>query len=178
MAGTLKQTEAVPAAYPATPAGLSAAATALNPNLIWQRIEAYTSARWTARAVVWTVDGPGEWEPLLTPATVTLAEEWTGTAWQTATPDASPLGGYDLASKTYRITASVGGGTVPVAVNEAFKRLAEYMAARASHPGASSFKTDVGGAISLSEDRSPAWMARAMINSGAADLLRPYRRAA
>ena len=176
MTATLKQTEAVPASYPVTPSGLSAAALALSAQMIWQRIEAYTSARWTARAVVWTVEGPGEWEPLLTPATVTLAEEWTGTAWQTSTPDASPLGGYDLACKTYRITATVGSGTVPAAVNEAFKRLAEYMAKAERLPGASSYKVDIGGAVSLSVDRSPTWLARAMINSGAADLLRPYRR--
>ena len=176
MVVTLKQTEAVPASYPATPSGLSAAAVALPAQMIWQRIEAYISARWTARAVVWTVEGPGEWVALLSPATISLVEEWTGTAWQTATPDGSPLGGYELEDKTYRLTASVGGGTVPAAVNEAFRRLAEYMAADVGVAGAASEKQDVGP-VSVEHSRNPAWMARAMINSGAADLLRPFRRA-
>ena len=59
-AETLKQDEAVPT-YPATPTGLSTAAAAINASVIWSRIEAYVWTRWTSRAVVWTVEGPGEW---------------------------------------------------------------------------------------------------------------------
>ncbi len=55
MSTTLKETEAIAAAYPATPAGLSTAAAALDPDVIWQRIESYIAHRWTARSVVWTV---------------------------------------------------------------------------------------------------------------------------
>ena len=179
MAATLKQDEAVPASYPAIPTGLSTDAAALSSTPIWQRIEGYVSARWTARAVIWTVEGPGDWSPLLTPATITLAEQWKGTAWATVTPDASALGGYCLDDATYRITATVGSGTVPAAVNEAFKRLAEYLATRTSGmAGARSYSMNFGGDFVESFDRDPNWMARAMTNSGAADLLRPYRRLA
>jgi hypothetical protein len=167
MTCTLKQDEAVPT-YPATPSGLSTAAAALNPAVVWARIEAYVSTRWTSRAVVWTVDGPGEWVPLLTPATITTVEKWTGTAWTTATPDASPLGGYQLDDLTYRITGTAGGGTVPETVKEAFRRLAEYLAADVGKPGATSEAHSVGP-INISVSRSATWAARAMVNSGAAD---------
>ncbi len=176
MAETLKQDEAVPT-YPATPSGLSTDAAALDPSVVWARIEAFISTRWTSRAVVWTVEGPGEWVPLLTPATITTAERWTGGAWVTATPDPSPLGGYQLDDAAYRFTGTVGGGTVPETVNEAYRRLAEYMAEKPKEAGATSESLAIGsGAISRSISRNAAWMARAMINSGAADLLRPYRR--
>jgi len=181
MAETLKQDEAVPASYPATPSGLSTAALAIAPAVIWARIEAYVSTRWTARAVVWTVAGPGDWEPLLTPATVSAVEQWTGSAWAAVTLNPSPLGGYCLNDATYRITAAVGGGTVPEAVNQAYRRLAEYSSDAGSpgptkgRSGASSVSLDLGE-YKTSFDRAPTWLARAMSNSGAADLLRPYRR--
>ena len=176
MAGTLKQDEAVPT-YPSTPTGLSTAAAAINAAVIWARIEAYVSARWTTRAVVWTVEGPGDWVPLLTPATITTVEKWSGTAWVTATPDASPLGGYQLDDLTYRFSCTVGGGTVPEAVKEAFRRLAEYLAEDPKTRGANRESYSVGP-INTDMRRDPAWLGAAMINSGAADLLRPYRRAA
>ncbi len=42
--------------------------------------------------------------------------------------------------------------------------------------GVGNFEIDVGD-TSWKYDRYPTWQARAMQNSGAADLLRPYRRA-
>ena len=178
MAETIKQTEAIPSSYPAVPSGLSTAAAALDSAMIWQRIESYTAFRWADRQVVWTVEGEGDWCPPLTPATVTAVEVWEALAWTATTPPASPYGGYDFPGEgPYRVTADVGDGTAPAAVNEAFRRLAEYMAEGEKHPGASSFSTSIGGAIDISETRNAAWMARALQNSGAADLLRPYRRA-
>ena len=177
MATTIKQTEAIPASYPTTPTGLSVAAAALDPDMIWQRIESYIAHRWTARSVVWIVEGCGEWNPPLAPATVSATEEWIDLAWAAITPDASALGGYVLdGDGPYRFTASVGSGTVPAAVDQAFTRLAEYMADSSPGPkGATSASHDVGS-ISISHDRSATWLARAMHNSGAADLLRNYRR--
>ncbi|WP_104018443.1 hypothetical protein [Roseovarius nitratireducens] len=174
----LKRQEAIPASYPATPAGLSTAAAALDADMIWQRIESYIAHRWTERQVIWTVEGPGEFVPDLTPATITAQEVWDGTAWITASLDASFMGGVVLAGDgPYRITADVGGGTVPAAVDEAFIRLAGYMADVSDRAGVSSYSVGMGGAIEESYQRNPAWMARAMQNSGAGDLLRPYRRA-
>ncbi|GGD30839.1 hypothetical protein [Sinisalibacter lacisalsi] len=177
MAETIKQTENAPESYPDAPSGLSAAAAALDAAMIWQRIEAYVAHRWTARDVIWIVEGDGEWTPPLTPAAVSTVEVWEASAWVETVPLPSPLGGYELPGEgPYRITASVGGGTVPEVVDQAFRRLAEYWAVEEKHPGASAFATSVG-TLDLNETRAPTWVARAMQHSGAADLLRPYRRA-
>lgn len=177
MAETIRQDEGVPAEYPDAPTNLSAAAAALDPAMIWQRIEAYIAHRWTPRDVSWVVEGCGEWHPPLTPVTVATLDIWRSEAWETVTLSPSPLGGYCLpGGGPYRISGTVGDGEVPAAVLEAFRRLAEYMAAKPGKAGASS-ESISSGSISLSTRRSPDWMAQAMSNSGAGDLLRPYRRA-
>lgn len=179
MSATIKEVEAIPASYPSVPAGLSTEAEALNADAIWQRIEAYCRNRWTAREVVWTVEGPGSWEAPLSPATVSAVELWQNNAWVASTPDPSPLGGYELPGVgPYRITASVGSGDVPEAVSEAFRRLAEYLSDQSDRSGVSDFAIKLSDAIEETYRRSPAWVARAMDLSGAADLLRPYKRRA
>ena len=171
MATTIKQTEALPASYPAAPAGLT-----VDPAMVWQRIESYIAWRFTSRAVLWVATGPGEWVPPLQPATVTASELWDGAAWQATTPDPSALGGYLLPCESiYRFTATVGGGTVPAAVSEAFRRLAAYMAAKPGAPGARSERIRAG-TVEVEKSRSEAWIALALQNSGAADLLRQYRK--
>jgi hypothetical protein len=186
MATTIKQTEAAPESYPdlPSPSPLSAAAAALDPEMIWQRIEAYVAWRWTPRAIVWTVEGPGEWCPPLTPATIATVEVWSRAGeWEAATLTPSPLGGYCLpCTGPYRFTGEGGGGSplpdVPAIVIEAFRRLAEYAAARPGKPGATEESISIGGgSLSKSVRRSASWMARAMDNSGAGDLLRAFRRA-
>jgi hypothetical protein len=173
MATTIKEDEAIPASYPATPWGLSAKAAALDANFIWARIEAYIAHRFAEREVVWTVEGPGEWTPPLAPATITASEVWSADAWQAATLAPSPLGGFVLTGcGHYRITADVGDGPVPSCVSEAFKRLAEYLAALMASPGIRQNSTD--GLETIEYDASA--IARAMERSGAGDLLRPYRR--
>jgi hypothetical protein len=177
MATTIQQTEAIPDAYPDAPDGLSTAAAALAPALIWQRIESYIAFRWSARDVVWIAEGTGMWRPPLAPATIATCEIWNGTAWETVTLDPSPLGGFWLpGSGPYRFTGSVGSGDVPAAVSEAWRRLAEYMAAKAGTPGATTDRIRAG-TVEVERTRSESWMAAALQNSGAADLLRNYRRA-
>jgi hypothetical protein len=178
MIDLLKQYEATPAEYPAAPTGLSVAAAALDPAMIWARIEGYTAHRFTPRAVVWTLlgDGGDEWHPRLVPVVSSEAHLWTGTAWEDVTLPEGPLGVCLPASGTYRITAQVGAGFVPVPVSEAFRRLAEYLAADPGTAGASSTSVSIGP-IEETLDRAPTWIARAMQHSGAADLLRNYRRA-
>jgi hypothetical protein len=181
MAVTIKQTETSPDAYPDPPEGLSAAATAIL-STVWRRIEVYTAFRTTVRDVTWIVEGCGEWVPPLTPAAIATVEVWQGDAWQVAEPPSSPLGGYMLPGHgPYRFTGTAGDddADVPSDLAEAFRRLAEYMAADASAvpAGARVFNLTVPGVAEESIERSPAWMAQALINSGAADLLRRYRRA-
>lgn len=177
MATTIKQTEAAPEEYPPAPT-MNAAATALDAALIWQRIEAYVAWRWSERAVEWIVEGPGQWEPPLSPATVTKAEIWRGDAWEELTLPAAPLGGFLLSGDgPYRFTATAGeeDADVPVSVKEAYRRLAEYSAQSRGKAGARSERIGAGS-ISLSHTRSASWLAQAMENSGAGDLLRNYRR--
>lgn len=174
MAATLKEVEAIPASYPAV-TGLSTAAAALDADALWQRVEAYCRVRFTEREVIWTVEGPGLWEAPLSPATISTVGVWEGGAWQAVTLSEGPYG-YDLPGDgPYRITANVGAGSVPAAVSEAFRRLAEYLADKPDRAGASSYSIDFGE-LKESYDRTPAWVAKALQLSGAADLLRPYKR--
>lgn len=173
----LQRDEAVPASYPAEPSGLSLAAMMLDAAALWARIEAHTAHRFTTREVVWTVEGPGEFKPDLQPATITAREVWDGVSWITASLSDGPLGGVLLAGEgPYRITADVGGGDVPAPVYEAYRRLAEYLAEDGNPAGASSYSYRLGD-VEETTQRSPAHVARALQNSGAADLLRTFRRA-
>lgn len=178
MAELLQETEATPSGYPATPSGLSTAAAALDADMIWQRIEAYTRTRYATREVVWTIEGveDEDWLPPLGPVTSQTAERWETDAWSSVTLADGPVGLCLPTDGIYRITADVGGGDVPAAVSEAFRRLAEFMAETDDRPGASQYSVNMGGAIQESYTRSASHAARALHNSGAADLLRPYRR--
>jgi hypothetical protein len=174
MATTIKQNEAAPASYPTTSPAL------VNGDVAWQRIESYIAHRYTARTVEWIVEGCGEWVAPLSPATVSAVEVWSRAGeWESVTLNPSPLGGYRLpCTGPYRFTATVGGGSpapvVPAIVWEAVKRLDAYLAAKPGKPGATS-ESITAGSISISHRRSESWMASALQNSGAADLLRGYR---
>lgn len=172
MIETISQAEAVPEAYPAID-GVTGDALAV----AWQRIEAYTAFRFSARSVVWTVEGHGDWCPPLAPLEITAEDIWQGGAWQPATVFASPHGGYRITQAgTYRFTGTLGAAPVPAAVAAAVKRLADYMAEESLLPaGMRSYSANVGQ-LSETVSGDPARAARALQNSGAADLLRPYRR--
>jgi len=172
----LSQDEGQPASYPAKPSDLSADAAALDPAAVWTRIESWIAYRWGERTVTWIVAGPGVWSPNLKPASVDTAEVWGGTTWTTTTLTAAPTG-YDLDDATYQITATVGStDTPPEAVLEAYKRYAEYVV-DTGHIGrvATSGSRNLSD-LSISTDRPAQWQARALHYSGAADLLRPWRR--
>jgi len=178
MTDLLQENEATPATYPASPSGLSDPASWIDAEIIWERIEAYTRTRYTAREVVWTVEGgEGEnWTPPLSPIASHTAEKWESGAWVlTALPD-GPVGLCLPSDGVFKVTAQVGDGTPPKAVTEAFRRLAEYMADDTDRAGVSSYSVNMGGAIQESYQRNAAHAARALQNSGAADMLRPYRR--
>lgn len=170
---TYERDEVEPEAYPADPAGLT------DTELSWSRIEEWISYRWSEREVIWTVEGAGWWAPDLRPATITATEKWQDMTWQSVTLDPSPLGGYVLDGEVYRFTATVGAdaGDVPAAVQEAVTRLDAYMAEAVDRHGVGRHEMQIGDALSESFDRNPAWRARALHLSGAADLLRKYRRA-
>lgn len=153
----------------AVPEGVNAVA--------WRRIEAWVSRRWSPRQVLWTARGPGMFRAPLGPVDEISAERWAD-GWAPASLEPDPEG-WRLDGGTWRLTATVGFGDAPPAeVLEASDRLAAYLAegAGVGVPGASSYGVNLG---QLGENfrRSPQWQARAMEWSGAADLLRPYRRA-
>ena len=177
MIDVIRQFEAVPAAYPDAPAGLSTEAAALDASAIWARIEAYTAYRFTVREVVWTLCGDGEWSAPLTPVVSRVCHVWKDDAWELVTLKDGPFGICVPDFGSYRVTAQVGAGDAPAPIMEAFRRLAEYLAHGEHNPGASAFKMDLGVMTVEEETRAPTWVARAMQLSGAADLLRPYRRA-
>ncbi|HWM47085.1 MAG TPA: hypothetical protein VNR11_09255 [Xanthobacteraceae bacterium] len=173
MAVTIKQTESEPEEYNLLPAVALA-------TVAWQRIEPYIAHRFSPRTVAWIVEGPGEWHPPLTPATISTVEVWSSAdEWETATLAASPLGGYFLpCTGPYRFAGSVGSPhneNPPDNIVEAVKRLAAYLAAKPGKPGAMS-ESITAGSISISHRRSESWMASALQNSGAADLLRAFRK--
>lgn len=170
MAITVQQIEAVPQDYPVVigpsgPRGFAAWA--------WQRVESYTAQRYTARQVTWTIEGEGDWTPPLVPAVVTLAEKWEATEWVEVNLPLGPYGHFLPGEGPYRITATVGGGDVPEAVSEAVRRLIAYSTEIGTN--ADGFTAVQDGEVSF--ERAATWAARALQNSGAADLLRPYRRA-
>ena len=171
----LAQSDATPAAWPAVPSGLSPQAASLDPEMIWARLEAYTCTRYTPRAVAWTIEGrAGEvFMPPLEPIVSHFAERWWDADWTAIDLLAAPLGLYLPSGGVFRISGQVGAGTVPAAVSEAFRRLAEYSAQVGT--GADGFTSVTDGEVSV--ERAATWAARAIQNSGAADLLRLYRRA-
>jgi len=181
MAITLKQTEAIPATYPnvdpythRTGENWEAddETNEVSSEMLWQRIESYIAHRWTTRQVIWIVEGPGEWETPLTPTTITEIEKWNGTAWETTETINAPQG-YSLAEEgPYRFTADVGSGDVPEAVQEAYRRLYEY-----SKGIANQFRGDAAFNATEETQVTYNWTAKALQLSGAADLLRNYRRA-
>lgn len=180
MIDVLKQIEEAPEAYPVPLfSSLSTEAAALNFDMIWARIEAYTAHRFTEREVTWIIEGGmGDvWVPPLVPVVFQTAEFWLDEAWEPISLLPAPIGLCLQGAGTYRITAQVGGGDLPAPVSEAFRRLAEYLADETDRAGVSSYSVSMGGAIDESYRRNPAWVSWAIQNSGAGDLLRPYRRA-
>lgn len=165
MAVTRQQIEEQPAGV-ATP----------HPKWAWQRVESWINHRWIARGVVWVVEGPGEWVPPLQPATITTTLRWIDGAWEGVTPSPPPFGGFCLDECTYRIEATVGDdSTPPEAVSEALRRLVDFAAESEASAPYSRTRIDVG---EVTEEREmlPLNFARGLTQSGAADLLRPWRR--
>jgi hypothetical protein len=147
---------------------------------LWRRLESYICQRFTPRQCVWIVKGPGEFAAHLSPLSGVTVDQWDDITftWSSVICEPSPLSGFYLPrTATYRITGTVGAGTVPAIVAEAYKRLRDYHADESA--GASQYSTTLGeNGIQESIERAPTWIARALQNSGAADLLRGYHRCA
>ncbi len=171
----ITQFEGMPLAYPPV-AGVTGDMLAV----CWQRIEHYIARRWGVRNVVWTLTScGGDWRAPIGPVLggELDAFRWQDGDWQPITLERRPHG-FRLPPGHVQIDASVGRVSldIPESVERAVQRLAAYLEAETVMPaGARSYSANVGQlAESISAD--PAAMAKALQNSGAADLLRPYRR--
>lgn len=167
MIRAIKQTEGVPVDYPAVE-GVEGAALAA----AWQRVEHFIAWRYSPREVVWRVSScAGEWSPPLAPIVSITAQQGSEPAY---VPETGPMGGYVLRDGDTVLTATVGAGPAPAVVLEAVRRLAAYNVTADQIPaGVTRFSSGSFNASVRREDIAPA---RAMVNSGAADLLRAYRR--
>jgi len=177
---TLRIIEEAPSAWPDPPYPLSLDAAAIEPAVIWRRIESWIAYRWGSRTCSFIVEGGcGTWRAPLYPFTSATIEEWGGNAWEAVTLAADPLGGINIGSAShYRFAGALGSTNEPPEdVLEAYRRLAEYSSEKHGVDGSSSRTMELGGSLRESYERAPTWLARALTYSGAADLLRVYRRA-
>lgn len=151
-----------------------AESSSLDRGVTWQRLESWIAWRWPTRTVTWIIEGPGDWRPRLYPFTSSAAERWIDGAWTAETLKATPLGGFTLANEgPYRITGTAGDDSnPPAAVIEAFHRLHEFQSGIALTSRNDTARTQDGDT-----ELVRAWAAKAIHLSGAADLLRSYRRA-
>ena len=142
-------------------------------EIVWRRIEAWITRRWATRSVVYIAEGPGWWQPRLEPFTLTTTERWQANAWTACTLDATPLGGLELPGcGPYRITGTAGDdGAVPTDAHEAANRLHMYVRGigRSAWNETATYQHADSQAVA-------SWAGKAIHLSGAADLLRPYRR--
>lgn len=160
--------------------GLSTEAQALDQAALWRRIEQHTVYRYGVRNVLFTVSGPGEFiSPIGPVALLNSASRWVDGGWSATTLDATPLG-LECLDYTYLIDCDIGAlytDDLPADVILAFQRLAEYLGAEDVMPvGASMYESDIGGEIRERTTRNAQHVAKSLMNSGAADLLRGYRR--
>lgn len=135
--------------------------------------------------------GNGEWFPPIAPAVITKVETWDG-EWRPITPEASPFGRLCLWGDAHRITATVGADNPPPPmVLKAATRLVNYLAQSVDRDDPDLWATSMrwivdqlkamehGGDSRTQEsyNRPADYIAKALQYSGAADLLRLYRRA-
>ena len=179
-ARTLSETEGEPATWPTPAAWLNEPGFVGNDferavpfPVVWQRIEAWITRRWPARSVIYVAEGPGWWQPRLEPFTATTTELWRANAWEACTLDPSPMGGLELPGEgLYRVTGTAGDdGDIPDDVHEAFARLYQYFRGigQSAWTETAIYRTGEAQAVA-------SWAAKAIHLSGAADLLRPYRK--
>ena len=181
---TIQTIEGVPEARPTIVLPFSyLELSAAGREAVWKRIEAWVAYRWGARSCIFIVQSGTRraWRPPLHPFTVETVEAWVGDAWEAVSLAPDFAGGVVLEyADAYRFTGILGtDDTPPADVVEAYRRLAEHFVAIRVHSpmlGSSKHEQHDGGR-SIAIERAPTWTAKAMQNSGAADLLRNYRRA-
>lgn len=175
MAATIDIQESSPATSPPI-AGL---VEGIEPGVVWERLDSWINARWGVRDCAFIVEGPGDWRAPLYPFTVATIEIWEAGEWVSAVIPPSPLGGYRLESVgPFRFTGLLGAADAPPAiVLEAARRLGAYLKAVASRSFENAILTqESSDEVDSYSYGAPVNAARALQYSGAADLLRRFRR--
>lgn len=175
MATTIDIQESPPAAFPAIPGLVET----IEPGVVWERLDSWINARWGERDCAFIVEGPSDWRAPLYPFAVATIEIWEAGEWVSAVIPPSPLGGYCLEGVgPFRFAGVLGSVDAPPAiVLEAARRLGAYLAAVASHGFKNAILTkEASDEVDAFEYGAPVNAARALQYSGAADLLRRFRR--
>lgn len=148
----------------------------IDPVPAWQRVEHYIAHRFAPREVTWLLEAAGGvWIPPLCPVVSITARRWTGGAYEPLTLSRVPRG-WHVPAGSFEIVATVGAGPVPPVVEEAVRRLAAYLDEETGVPAGARSYSMTTGQLSERIDIGIGHEGRALQNSGAADLLRAYRR--
>ena len=151
--------------YPPAPEGV----TDTVPAVIWSIMENYVATRWSTSEAEFVVysDGRCAWRPPFVPFSIETVDGEPASL--------NAFGEVMLEPGRHRIVCQIGGKAVTADVEEAYRRLAAYMADPDTRKGYSRYSVNIGG--DLSESWSRARNSSAIGNSGAAELLRKYRKA-
>ena len=151
--------------YPPAPDGVSDTV----PAVIWSIMENYVATRWSTAEIEFVVYSPcrHDWQPPYYP--------WTVQSVDGDPAEVDEFGAVTLEPGRHRVVCQIGGQPVTADVEEAYRRLAAYMADPDTRKGYSRYSVNIGG--DLSESWSRARNSSAIGNSGAAELLRKYRKA-
>ncbi len=175
MATTLEIIESAPPTFPDIPGLVES----IDAATVWARLEGWINARWAERDCSFIVEGAGHWRAPLYPFTVATIETWEAGEWVTAVIPPSPLGGYCLEGVgPFRFAGILGAADAPPAiVLEAARRLGSYLVAVASRNFENALvMRQTSDELDSFEYGAPYNAARALQYSGAADLLRRFRR--
>lgn len=151
--------------YPVAPAGAN---TAVPPDVVWNQLEASVSARWSTSQIQLDLcaDHPCHYRLPYYPISNPLIDGAAATV--------NEFGEVFIPLGRHMLRADLGGLPVTSDVEESYIRLARYLADTGNLNGYSRYSVNLGGEIAES------WTRRidkgALGNSGAADLLKPYRK--
>lgn len=151
--------------YPTAPADVTGSI----PEVIWSTLENYCATRWSTAEVEFVVCSHGRcaWRPPFFPFSIETVD---------GEPAAlNAFGEVMLEPGRHKVRCQIGGQPVTAGVEEAYRRLAAYYANPDNRQGYSRHSVNLGGEISESWSRGRN--TSAVGNSGAAELLRQYRKA-
>lgn len=150
--------------YPAAPADVVGSI----PEVIWGKLESYVACRWSTSLVEFFVDAPcsSDWRPPYFPYVIETVDGQPASV--------NEYGEVNIPAGRHVISCTIGGQPVTPGIEDAYRRLAAYMASE-DRNGYSRYSVSLGGEIQESWSRIKN--SNALGNSGAAELLTKYRKA-